>query len=201
MPEALVPGDVEQYTNGRLLQSDPETVRALNAALAKARRYCGWHVSPVQNEILTLDRPYSNTLILPTLRVVTLNSITVDGTAVDLTKVRMSREAPGVLGLNDSRPWGGKYPLSYDPGYGTMVVDLDHGYTAAEAEDFREAILRMIDVASIQVGTGFDGPLEEIKVDDVAYRTPRLGPDRLIDAIARNPMDTSVLYQYRILPL
>lgn len=199
MPEDLVPGDVEQYTKGRLSQTDPETVRALNAALAKVRSFCGWHVSPVRTETIILDRPEYNypTLILPTLKVVELTSITVDGVAIDLSNVRMSREAPGVLAQKNNQPWGG---YRWDNGLGLVHVTLDHGFTAAEAEDFRGEVLRLIDVASLAVGTGADGPLEEKQVDDVTYRWSRV-PDRLVDSIARNPMDSSALYGYQLLAL
>lgn len=201
MAEIMVPGDVEAYTQGRLNQSNPETQRALDAALAKARRYCGWHVSPVRQDTIIMDRPQWTILVLPTLHIVSVDSVTIDGVPVPLDNVRMSREAPGILATKDSRPWGG-YPLLRDPGYGAMSVTITHGYTAAEAADFREAVLRTIDTANLQVGTGVDGPVEEIKVDDVGLSMPRRGgPDRLADTIARNPMDTSTLYQYRILAI
>lgn len=200
MSESLTPGDVQQATQGRLLQSDPETQRILDATLAKARRFCGWHVSPVRQDTVILDYPTRNTLILPTLKVVSLDAISVDGVAVDLNNVRRSREAPGVIGTKDGRPWGTYLPCA-DPGYGAISVTFTHGFTAAEAADFRDAVLRAIDTASMQVGAGGDGPLEEIKVDDVSYRWPRTGPDRVINSIARNPLDTSTLYQYRILAI
>ena len=38
---------LEQFTRGRLDRDDDESQRQLNAALAAARRYCGWHVTPV----------------------------------------------------------------------------------------------------------------------------------------------------------
>jgi hypothetical protein len=38
---------VEAFTEGRLNRDDAETQRQLDAALAAARGYCGWHVTPV----------------------------------------------------------------------------------------------------------------------------------------------------------
>jgi hypothetical protein len=98
MAEELTPADVEAYTQGRLSASDPETLRALNAALTRARRYCGWHVSPVRQDVAVLDRPswigIWNELALPTLKVVSLDGIEIDGVAMDLANVRESKEAP-----------------------------------------------------------------------------------------------------------
>lgn len=191
MAEDLTTADVEQFTKGRLSQTDPGTVRALNAALVRVRRYCGWHVSPVRGETLTLDRPCSPLLILPTLKVVTLTSITVDGVDVDLTDVMLSGEAPGVLATR-SNSWGGYWT---DSGFGVVEIELEHGFTAAEAEDWREAVLSLIDQASMNVGTGRTGPLISKRVDDVDYHWSGL-PREVEDA----PLDKSILSKYRLPP-
>lgn len=195
MPEDLVAGDIEQYTRGALLQTDPETVRALNAALARVRRYCGWHVSPLKTEVITLDRPGCNhpLLILPTLKIVTLTSITVDGVTVDLNDVRISGEAPGVLAKKNLDPWGG---YRWDSGFGLIQVTLTHGYTAAEAEDFRGAVLALIDRAQQTVNTGGAGPLIEKQVDDVRYKWGSVST-----AVETTSLDKSIIEKYRILPV
>lgn len=200
MPEELVPGDVEQYTNGRLAQDDPETVRALAAALARVRRWCGWHVSPVITETVYIDRPDGSMLVLPTLKIVSLGSVTVNGTAVDLSNVKYSREAPGVIQRNDLRPWADNFSLSP---LGAIAVAVTHGFTAIEAADFREAVLQLLDLSTLAAGSGGDGPLTEKKVDDVTYQwagARGAGIDRLPGALAKNPMNESILYQYRLLP-
>lgn len=163
MPEQLVPYDVEQYTKGRLSATDPETIRALDAALIKARRYCGWHVSPVITKTVTLDGHGSRYLFLPTLKIVTLTSVTVDGEALSLVDdVKQLAEAPGAL----ARDGYGYWPR----GYGNISVEMTHGYTAAEAADFREAVLRMVDQASQLAGQAGVGPLTSKRVDDVEYQ-------------------------------
>lgn len=200
MAENLTPADVEQYTNGRLLASDPETERALNAALARVRRWCGWNVSPVITETAYIDRPDYSMLVLPTMKIVSLNTITVDGVAFDVSGVVYSREAPGIVQRKDLRPWGNYLNNS---GLGQIAVNYTHGYTALEAEDFREAVLQLIDQATLNVGTGGDGSLTEKKVDDVTYQwsgSRGAGIDRLPGALAKNPMNESILYQFRLLP-
>lgn len=195
MPEILTPADVEAYTKGRLDASDPETQRGLNAALARVRRFCGWHVSPVETHTIYMDVPCSSMLVLPTLKIVSIDSITVDGTAIDVSTVHASREAPGVIERKDRSPWS-KLDTS---GLGQIEVELTHGFTAVEAADFREVVLQLCDIASISVGTGGSGPLMEKTVDDVTYRWSGM-VDRSW-GIAKNPMMESVLYQFRLLPV
>ena len=193
MPEDLVPGDVEQYTGGSLSQTDPETVRALNAALARVRRYCGWHVSPVRTEVITIDRPARNhpCLVLPTLKIVQLNSITIDDLPIELNNVRMSADAPGVLSLNNWNPWGGYH---WDSGFGLVEVNLRHGYTAAEAEDFREAVLSLVARSAQSANSEAAGPLIEKEVDDVRYRWA----ETVEGAVSATALDTSIIGKYRL---
>jgi hypothetical protein len=60
----LTTADVEQYTQGRLPAGtlpgspNPETLRLLNAALGAVRRYCGWRVTPVGVDTVTIDGPW-----------------------------------------------------------------------------------------------------------------------------------------------
>jgi hypothetical protein len=49
------------------------------------RRYCGWHITPVRDETLTLDGPGGRELALPTMRILTDPTITQLGTVVDAT--------------------------------------------------------------------------------------------------------------------
>lgn len=161
MPEELLPGDVEQFSEGDLSQTDPEVVRALAAALQKARRYCGWHVSPVRTETLTVDGTGGPYLVLPTMKIVALSSIIEDGTVIPLTEVALSRDAPGVLARKNWRTW--------KCGFGFIEVTLTHGLTAAEAQDFRHAVLSLVVEASQSKGASASGALVQQKVDDVEY--------------------------------
>ncbi|KUH90624.1 hypothetical protein [Mycobacterium sp. IS-1556] len=179
MPEDLTPADVAQYTRGRLSADDPETLRALNAALAKARRWCGWHVSPVRTETLTLDGSGSLVLEVPTLKIVSLTSVSEGGTAVDLAEVHQSHDTPGLLVR--TTPWTCEW--------GAVEVTLTHGFTAAEAQDWREAVLAMVDQATLNVGTGAAGSVVSQKVDDVEY------------SWSNAALGTTALDSYRLLPV
>lgn len=192
MAEDLTTDDVEAYTHGRLLADDPETLRALNAALARARSYCGWHVSPVRKETLIVNGNGRPLLFLKTMKVVELLSIVEDGVEIDVEQyVRQDAEAPGVIAKVGWEPW--------EYGFSNLEVELRHGYTAAEAADFRESVLALIDRASLAVGTEGQGPLIEKEVDDVRYRWA--SSNALSAGVANEFLDESSLYQYRLLPL
>lgn len=183
MAEELTPTDVENFTEGRLSATDPEVGRALKRALSRARRYCGWHVSPVLTETLTLDGFSSSYLVLPTLKVVSLNAITEDGAPVDLSEVKQSACEPGIL--TRAQRWRA--------GYSNITVDLAHGFTADEAEDWREAVLKIIDQAATTGNVDGTGSLIGKKVDDVEYRWSEL--------ITANGFNATALAQYRLLAI
>jgi len=163
--------DVESFTNGRLVASDPEVGRMLASALRMARRYCGWSVTPIVTDFaVTLDGPGSKILTLPTRKMVELTSITEDDTALDLADLRWSAGGPpGLLERpvsvrKKSRAWWKSY-------YQCIDVVMTHGYTEEEAVDWRYAVLSMVDQMGQTLVTG-RGELDMVskKVDDVTYR-------------------------------
>lgn len=163
--------DVESFTNGRLVASDPEVARMLESALRMARRYCGWSVTPVVTDFaVTMDGPGSRILTLPTRKLVELTSITEDDTALTLTTLRWSAGGPpGILERPVSvRKKSGGWWKSY---YQCIDVVMTHGYTEEEASDWRYAVLSMVDQMGQMLVTG-RGELDMIskKVDDVTYR-------------------------------
>lgn len=171
MPDSeITTDDVEQFTSGRLLADDPEVERMLTAALVIARRYVGWSVSPVVEDFtVTLDGPASRILTLPTRKLVTLTSISEDGTALDLSTLQWSAGGPpGIL----ERPVSVRKKSRgfWSPDYSAIEVVMDHGYTVAEAPDWRQAILTIVDQMGSLVGAGRgDADLVSKKVDDVTY--------------------------------
>lgn len=185
MAEDLTPADVSAYTKGRLDASDPETQRALDAALARVRNYCGWHVSPVRTETITKDGTNSRWLFLPTQKIVEITSVTECDTVLDLDTAKTSADTMGLL-VKQCDHW--RY------GYGNIEIELSHGYTAAEAADFREVVLSLIDQASFTIGEGRNGPLLSKRVDDV-----ELTWSGLPRAIDDTPMNKSMLAPYRLL--
>lgn len=170
MPELTV-ADVESFTAGRLPASDSETAKMLAAALGAARRHCGWHVNPILvDDAITLDGPCSRILNLPTRKLVELTSITEDGHVVPLESVRWSAGGlPGAL----SRPISVRKNSSgwWKSFYQCIDVVMTHGYTDAEAADWRYAVLSMVSQMGMMQMAGHDeADLLSKKVDDVTYR-------------------------------
>ena len=131
---ALDAATVESFTHGRLDSDDPETVRQLAAAVAAARRYCGWHVTPVvTNQSVTMDGPGNRILALPTLQLGSVTSIREDGITLNLADLQVS--ARGVVLKTDGTFWTDKL--------GGIVAVFTHGYSAAP--DFESVIFSAID--------------------------------------------------------
>jgi hypothetical protein len=131
---ALDPVAVEAFTQGRLNRDDDETERQLDAALAAARNYCGWHVTPALTEqTYTLDGPGTSVLVLPTLRLTAVTSVTEDGTELDDSRIEWSSR--GLIAKASGLAWTSKM--------GGITVTIDHGY--ASAPDFDSAVLSAID--------------------------------------------------------
>src|SRR6478752_4688000 len=164
--------DIGTFTKDRLDPSDPEVARMLAAALVVARRECGWHVSPVRtNQTVTLDGPGSRILWLPSMKVVQLNTISEDGVDLDTDYVSIS------VGTGDEmlrrvalRKRGAGW---WTAEYGAIEINMDHGLTEAQAADWREAIMSMVDAMSllpVSSATGGGGlGLKSERIDDIAY--------------------------------
>lgn len=175
MPE-LAAFDVEQYTQGRLAEGDPETVRLLAAGLAAARRFCGWHVAPSSSTTVTLDGPGGRILALPTLKLSLLTSITEDGSAIAPADVFWSPR--GMLQKKSGAYWSCNF--------GSIVVVMTHGFD--DAADFNAAVLSWIDRSSLASAGGrarVIGPFQ--------YDTEAMAAGSAFSEIER-----SLLEQYRL---
>jgi len=105
-------------------------------ARAAARRYCGWHVTPVrEDDEVTLDGPGSALLILPTLRLVELTAVTEDGVELDIA-TDLSVSARGLVRKKSGLWWSRQY--------GSIVVTMTHGFDPDDefnnAADFEAAV-------------------------------------------------------------
>lgn len=173
MPELTI-ADVKAFAANRPMGTDAEIQRMLDAALVVGRRYTGWHVSPAQDQTVTLDGPDSRILWLPTLKLNTLTSVVEDGVTLDVTPVTgnvvvSAGDGPGLPRRVALRKRGRSY---WSCEYGAVVAVINHGFTEAEAADWRQAILSMVDQMSllpVQAATGSSGfGIRSEKIDDVA---------------------------------
>lgn len=160
--------DLVAYTGGRLADDD-ETVRMLAAALTVARNKAGWPVSPPRTETITIDGPDSRVLWLPTMKLNTLTSVEEDGTALDLSTITRSvgdgplQRRRVALRKRSGGWWTGEY--------GGLEIVMTHGFTEAEAVDWRQAIMSMVDQMSllpVSAATGASSfGASSLRVDDV----------------------------------
>jgi len=148
------------------------------AALAAARRYCGWRVTPADDETITLDGPGGRMLSVPSLCIVEVTEVVEDGVTLDLADLRISSSLGQIwkkAGCWTSNPGG-------------ISVTMNHGLDAAP--DF-DAAVEQAAVALAAAGTRTDTALKRKKVDDVEHEWFES---------ASSFLNESLLSAFRILP-
>lgn len=158
----LGPTDLPAAVRARFAD-DTAAQAAIDAALAAARRYCGWHVTPERTDTnLELDGPGGGVLSLPTLNLISIASLTENGEPVDVPSLDKSRRK-GTL----TKRYG-----CWTARDGAITITMTHGFTETEAASWRAAVLELVDRMSATVGavSGTSGPLVEKTVDDVTLR-------------------------------
>lgn len=178
----LAPADLPAAVRARFAD-DEAAQAAIDEVLVAARRYCGWHVSPVQTgEQFELDGPGGRVLSLPTLSLNAVTAVTELGVAVDVTTLDRSRRA-GTL----TKQFG-----QWTCRDGAITATVTHGYTEAEAADWRRAVIATVDARS-QASLRDDSGLKVKKVDDVQYEW--------FEALLSVDAELSARFaQFRILP-
>lgn len=185
----LTVADVETFTRGRLLASDPVVQDILDAALVRARNYVGQHVSPVvEDDVVTLDGPGGRELFLPTGKIGSVASVVENGATIDPTNYVVSSNTR-MLYRKDAR---------WTTEYAGITVTYTHGFTETEAADWRRAILMMVDRMSReqQSGARSSEDLVRKKVDVVEYEWVdwSAAADRAITSVE------SILDHYQLTP-
>lgn len=186
----LTTNDVSKHSGGRVIDDGPQgkTAQMLAAALASARGYCGWHVSPVKTETIVDDGPGGRLLSVKTLKVIGTPTVTEHGTPVDAA---WSARAPGCAQKRNGGCWSGEF--------GAIEVTITHGFTEVEAADWRDAICTMVEEMALRAvvdkTTGRSArDLTAKKVDDLElnWTSLRQAADRAVFGVA------ATLDRYRI---
>jgi hypothetical protein len=133
------------------------TVNYGNAALAAARRFCGWCVTPPETVTITVDGPGGRVLSLPTLQLTTLSAVSENGTALTVSDLLVSKDRGQVVK---------KSGACWTSNPGGISVTMTHGFTTAV--DF-DAAVEQATIALEAAGTRTDTALKRKKVDDVEY--------------------------------
>ncbi|AJA43309.1 head-tail adaptor [Mycobacterium phage Sbash] len=153
----LTPDDLPAKVRG-LFANDTEAQAAIDAVLAAARRWCGWHVSPViVDDVMELDGPGGRVLSLPTLNLLSVKSVIELGVVLDVSTLDRSRRK-GTL----TKPYG-----RWTARDGAIVVTATHGFTEAEAADWRRAVVQLVGQRAQTSRPSAD--LKRKKIDDVEY--------------------------------
>lgn len=88
-----------------------------DAATQAIRDYCGWHVAPVIDATLTLDGTGTDTVLLPSRRVVDVTDVKIGDTSLDPSRFEWS--ADGLLRRRHGC-WPDRYRI--------LTVELKHGF-------------------------------------------------------------------------
>lgn len=174
--DLLTGADLSAFTNGRL-PDDDATDQLVVAALAAARRYCGWCVTPVETVTVTVDGPGGRVLSLPTRNLLQVHAVTENGVDLDVETLFVSQVKGTVTkrcGMWTSRDGG-------------ISVDMEHGYE--EAPDFDRAVLTLADAMSKT--SQRDTDMVRKKVGEVEYQWS--------DRISTNSFVASLFSQFLIL--
>lgn len=150
------------------------------AALAAARRWCGWAVTPPEEDVtVTVDGPGTKVLSLPSLHVTEVTAVAEDGVELDVDDLRISRN--GQIRKRSGACW--------TSAYAGVVVTMTHGYTTAP--DFDAAVEQA--AASLTASASRDAAVKREKIVDVEY-------EWFADGSVSQFLNTSLLAPYRILP-
>jgi hypothetical protein len=161
------------------------TVNYADAALAAARRYCGWVVTPPETITVTVDGPGGRVLSLKSLYLTAITAVIEDDVVLDVADLRFSRDT-GVVYKKHGRCW------SCHPG--AITVTFTHGHD--EAPDFDAAVEQA--ALALTVSAGRDDPaMTRKRVDDVEYDWSV----SLLQGGALSGSAKALLDAYRILPI
>jgi hypothetical protein len=161
----------------------------LDAALAAARRYCGWYVTPVvEDDEVTLDGPGGHSLSLPTLKLLEVTEVVEHGVTLDVALLDVSLRTGSI----NKWPYG-----CWTRRNGAIVVTFTHGFTETEAADWRRAVLRLVDLMTLEpvvAGTGREDPnMIRKSVGPVEYQWAH-------GIISDDERLSAMFSRYRILP-
>jgi len=117
----------------------PDATFLLKAATAQVRRACGWHVTPIIEQTLTVDGSGGRELRIPSGRILSIASVLNDGE--DVTADVDSSEA-GIL----------KLPYCWTDKFGGVVIELEHGYAQWEAADLAGVVAAIASRSTMRTG-------------------------------------------------
>lgn len=156
------------------------TIDYAAAALAAARRYCGWIVTPPATETITVDGPGGRVLSLPSMHLTTVSAVVEDGVTLNVSDLRWSVDRATVYK---------KSGACWTSAAGAITVTITHGFTTAP--DFDVAVAQAAGALEAEAARP-DPALLRKKIDDVEFQWS----EKLLQD---TPLNTALLGPYRIL--
>jgi hypothetical protein len=142
-------GELDAYTAQLLLDGASDLVT----------EYCGWHITPVISETVTVDGTGTLIQTLPTLNLVSLDTIAENGRALDVSRIDWS--ANGLLEKRWVNCWTGRRR--------GIVAGITHGYAQTPGW--------MTTLICAMAGRAFNSPLgilsETAGGESITYTVPR----------------------------
>lgn len=117
-------------TGGRIPADDPRLEALLAGASTAIRNHCGWHISPMIEETLTLDYDGSGVLILPTLKLESVADLRVRGIETEPVEWSASGEV--------------KIPKRFGEGWRTVEITIVHGYFPDDVLDLVQVVQQVV---------------------------------------------------------
>ena len=177
-------------SKGALTITDPRLPSLIRGATAAVRHYCGWHVTPVLEETLTLDHVGGDLVQLPTLRVEAVTAVTVwDGLADVVLDPAVTSPRPWRL----SRKTGQlRLAVPRPAAFEALAVTLRHGFEPTEAADLIQVVSQVVLVAC---SSPMGATREQAGAISVAWATTAPGVSGGLSLLGR---DQAVLDRYRL---
>jgi hypothetical protein len=176
--DELTANDLQTFTQGRLVASDPNAQFALAGALQEIQNYCRWHVSPVVTDTLVLDGPgqwgglavgigglyYASgsyltgvlrrvrtgggTLYLPTKRLLSIESVTECGNSLNVSSNFSESDVAWSASGEVVKTDGSSWTTQFQG----IQITFTHGYAADNSVDWRRIVLAAADRMSMVRG-------------------------------------------------
>lgn len=123
--------ELAAFTKGAIAADDARAQSVLEGVSSAVRRYCGWHISPVVTETVTVDGPGGRLLSLPSLNVTAVASIT---------------QGESALVADDNYRWSADGSVKCTSGRWTeefrdITVTFTHGYDSEDVADVNQVVL------------------------------------------------------------
>ena len=188
LPPLLSPSEFSIGTKGAIKFSDPRLPALLDGASAAIRRYCGWHIAPLIEDVYTLDYDGGSIVTLQTLRLVDVLALKVwdhEYSAEELASLKWSHNGE----IAFPHPGRGMYPGA---GFRAINVAMQHGFDLDAVADVKQIVQQVVGNA---IASPMGATKEQAGQVAISWSTTAPGVSGGISLLER---DYAVLNQYKL---